>query len=172
MDSGHASSLAPAVSFRRAQKRDVSTLTRWSHADHVRDVIGDAYDWDWPAEVGASWQEVWIASVHDRDVGVLIVLDAHQDPARYWGSVEPGTYAIDIWIGDPDALHRGYGTQMMHFGLARAFDDHAAQRILLDPLVTNAPAIGFYRHLGFRDVGPRRFGDDDCLVLELTRTTT
>ena len=41
--------------------------------------------------------------------------------------------------------------------------------MLIDPLASNTDAIGFYRRQGFRPVGPRRFGQDDCLVLRLDR---
>lgn len=177
MDSGDSHRVVGSpVGFRRAGPGDVPTLTRWSHADHVREVIGDAYDWDWPAEVESGWQEVWIASIHEgdlsREIGVVILLDTEADPSHYWGDVEAGTYAIDLWIGESDALHRGFGTAMMRFAIDRAFQVHGAQLILLDPIATNTAALGFYRHLGFREVGPRRFGDDDCIVMKLGRPTT
>lgn len=172
MDSSDSQRLVgSSVTFRRARTSDVGLLRRWSHADHVRDVIGDAYDWDWPTEVESGWQEVWIASIREGkvrlDIGVVIVLNTEADPSHYWGDVEPGTYAIDLWIGESNALHRGFGAAMMRYGIDRAFQVHGANVILLDPIATNTAAIGFYRHMGFQDVGPRRFGTDQCLVLQL-----
>lgn len=41
--------------------------------------------------------------------------------------------------------------------------------VLIDPLASNTRAHRFYERLGFRLVGPRRFGDDDCLVYRLDR---
>jgi aminoglycoside 6'-N-acetyltransferase len=58
---------------------------------------------------------------------------------------------------------------MMRHVLDRAFSEHDAHEILIDPLETNTDAIGFYKHLGFTQVGPRRFGTDDCLVLQMQR---
>ena len=58
---------------------------------------------------------------------------------------------------------------MMKHAIARAFEQHGAHRIVIDPLAINTRAIKFYRTLGFCDVGPRRFGNDECLVLELRR---
>lgn len=153
--------------LRLAELTDVPTLERWDAAPHVMAVSGDDGSWDWAEEINVPWQEVWIAEVQGRAIGVVVLLDAHNEPSRYWGDVSPGTYAIDIWIGDVDALHRGYGTTMMRQVINRAFDELGAHTILIDPLIRNTDAIGFYKHLGFHDVGPRRFGEDNCLVLEL-----
>jgi aminoglycoside 6'-N-acetyltransferase len=58
---------------------------------------------------------------------------------------------------------------MMQQALQRCFVDHGASSVLIDPLQTNHRAIKFYRRVGFRDVGPRRFENDDCLVMSITR---
>ena len=153
--------------LRLAARSDVPTLERWDAAPHVMAISGDDGPWDWAEEIDVPWQEVWIAEVEGRAIGVVILLDAHTEPSRYWGDVSPSTYAIDIWIGELDALHRGHGTTMMRHVIERAFDELGAHKILIDPLIRNTDAIGFYKQLGFRKVGPRRFGDDDCLVLEI-----
>jgi aminoglycoside 6'-N-acetyltransferase len=41
--------------------------------------------------------------------------------------------------------------------------------VVIDPLASNVRAHRFYARLGFKPVGERRFGPDDCLVHELTR---
>lgn len=153
--------------LRRATVADIPTLQLWDQAPHVVDVSGDDGPWDWAREIDVSWQEVWICEVEGRAVGVVILLDAYREPSHYWGDVSPGTYAIDIWIGEVDALHRGYGTQMMRHAIDRAFGDNHAREILIDPLETNTEAIGFYKHMGFDVVGPRRFGTDNCVVLAM-----
>jgi aminoglycoside 6'-N-acetyltransferase len=48
------------------------------------------------------------------------------------------------------------------------FVKHGASSIVIDPLQSNQRAIAFYRRLGFKEVGPRQFGDDDCLVLSMS----
>ena len=41
------------------------------------------------------------------------IIDPLAEPTHYWGEVEPNLRALDIWIGEKDALGRGYGTAMM-----------------------------------------------------------
>jgi aminoglycoside 6'-N-acetyltransferase len=40
---------------------------------------------------------------------------------------------------------------------------------VIDPLASNTRAIACYHRLGYVAVARRTFGDDDCLVLTLTR---
>jgi len=159
------------IAMRRATNGDIDLLRCWEHADHVAPVIGTGPGWEWETEINVDWQEVWVCEVDDSPIGVVILLDAAGEPCHYWDTeterVSPTTFAIDIWIGVQDAIGRGYGTAMMQHAIARAFDVHGALRIVIDPLITNERAISFYRSLGFVEVGPRRFGNDDCLVLEL-----
>ena len=142
-----------------------------SNAPHVFPSLGTDQPWDWPREVEASWQEVWIIdlSATTKPIGVVVVLDAATDPSGYWGEVSPGTCAIDIWISDASQLRKGYGTVMMKHAIDRCFHVHNAHTILIDPLAENDGAISFYQHLGFEVIGPRTFGADECIVLRLRR---
>ena len=159
------------LTFRRASTDDVMLLDVMSNAPHVFPSLGTDQPWDWPREVEASWQEVWIIdlSATSKPIGVVVVLEAAADPSGYWGEVSPGTYAIDIWISDASQLRKGYGTVMMKHAIDRCFHVHNAHTILIDPLAKNEGAIAFYQHLGFEVIGPRTFGADECIVLRLRR---
>ena len=159
------------LTFRRASTDDVMLLDVMSNAPHVFPSLGTDQPWDWPREVEASWQEVWIIdlSATSKPIGVVVVLGAAADPSGYWGEVSPGTYAIDIWISDASQLRKGYGTVMMKHAIDRSFHVHNAHTILIDPLAKNEGAIAFYQHLGFEVIGPRTFGADECIVLRLRR---
>ena len=58
---------------------------------------------------------------------------------------------------------------MMRIALAECFADPRVTGIVIDPLASNERAHRFYRRMGFKAMGRRRFGRDDCLVHELTR---
>ena len=97
------------------------------------------------------------------------IIDPHLERTHYWGEIAPNLRALDIWIGEPDCLGKGYGETMMRLAFLRCFADSTVTAIVIDPLVSNVRAHGFYRRLGFKPVGGRRFGNDECLVHELTR---
>ena len=116
-----------------------------SNASHVLPNLETDQSWDWPREVEASWQGVWITDLGTAStpMGVVVVLDAAADPADYRGEVSPGTCAIDIWIADASQLRKGYGTVMMKHAIDRCFHVHNAHTILVDPLAENDEAISF-----------------------------
>lgn len=170
---------SPAVLLRRATPADASLLARWDQQPHV---IACATD-DPDAEVafaGAVWEEeiatssddsfYLIAEADGRPIGAMQVIDPHTEPTHYWGEIEPNLRALDIWIGEPDALNKGFGTAMMTQAIDACFADPAVTGVVIDPLNSNTEAHRFYQRLGFQPVGRRLFNDeDDCLVHRLER---
>lgn len=176
-------SLSPStpglVRLRPATPADVPVLQAWDREPHVIACSSDrpdlevAFDGiDWPEELAAASPVSFhlIAEVDGRPIGAMQVCDPHLEPSHYWGEIELGLRAMDIWIGPADALNRGYGTQMMTLAIEAAFADPTVKAVIIDPLNTNTDAHRFYRRLGFEEVGRQVFNDeDDCLVMRLDR---
>lgn len=157
--------------LRTARPEDAALLRRWDAAPQVR-AAKAADDWQWETEISrdAGWRESLIAELEGRPIGFLEILDAVRDPEHYWGpDAEPGVRAIDLWIGEADALGRGHGQAMMRLALQRCFQDPAVTAVLVDPLADNRRAQSFYQRLGFVPLGTRRFGADLCAVHRLER---
>ena len=161
----------PAIRLRRARPADAALLRAWDGQPHVIASSGedDRFDWDEELVREVPWRENLIAEADGVPVGLMQVIDPAEEESHYWGDCGPGLRAIDIWIGPPEWLGRGVGTQMMRQAIARCFADPTVTAILIDPLAENLRARRFYERLGFREVGPRRFGDDDCVVYRLDR---
>jgi aminoglycoside 6'-N-acetyltransferase len=167
------------LNLRPATLSDVARLERWDEKPHVKWCTG--FDPDLPLPEGEredwagliaqekNWFTILIGEADGRAIGVVQIIDPHLEETQYWGSCASHQRAIDIWIGEETDLARGFGTQMMVQAIDLCFADPAVTNILIDPLEINTAAIRFYRRLGFVDVGPRRFGDDACLVMELRR---
>lgn len=160
-----------SVALRLATPADVATLEAWDAQPHVVNAGGadDAFNWKDEIPRDVDWREILIAEVGARPIGVMVVIDPAREESHYWGACENDLRAIDIWIGEASMLGKGHGTDMMRQALARCFADRRVGAVLIDPLANNTRAIRFYARLGFREVGPRRFGEDHCLVLRLDR---
>lgn len=164
--------------LREATIDDLALLRRWDEAPQVVDADPND-DWAWETELlrRPDWRRQLIAEVDGRPIGFMELADPARADDRYWAdwlAAHPAyaatrSCAIDIWIGEPDALGQGHGTRMLDEALALSFADAAVGAILLDPLVSNTRARALYARLGFADVGPWRFGDDDCRVMRLAR---
>jgi aminoglycoside 6'-N-acetyltransferase len=158
------------VTLRPATPADLNHLRRWDRDPAVRVSLIDS-DWHWETELHRSpaWRQWLIAEAEGRPIGFIQIIDPEHEESKYWGCMEAGHRAIDIWIGEPDARNRGYGTQMMEQAIERSFADPSVHTILIDPLESNTRACRFYETLGFEFVVRRSFGEDVCSVYKLTR---
>jgi len=164
------------VELRPMRVDDVALIEQWDRDPAVRAALGGAAIdwWDWEVEIArdVSWRDLSIAEDDGRAIGFVQLTDAHDEETHYWGDVEPGTWALDIWIGSGVDRGRGLGRSMMDAAVGRCFERHGARVILIDPLLTNTAAIRFYDRYGFETVGERDFDGDRCLVMRLDRTPT
>ena len=159
-----------AVTLRPAGPADLELLRRWDEQPHV--IASDPNDdWGWETELARSpdWREQLIAEVDGRPLGFIQIIDPAREETHYWGAAPENMRAVDLWIGEAADLGKGYGTQMMRLALERCFADPAVLSVLLDPLKSNTRSHRFYERLGFRCMGQRRFGKDDCLVYRVDR---
>lgn len=167
------------VTLRRATTKDAVWLDRW---DRDPDVVACSTDdpnaqiafddVEWREELAAQNElsQWFIGELDGRPIGAMQICDPHLEASHYWGEIAPNLRAIDIWIGGPDDRGKGHGGEMMRLALDMCFADAHVTGIVIDPLASNERAHRFYRRLGFTPVGRRRFGRDDCLVHELTRS--
>lgn len=159
------------IRLRTATANDCALLRRWDDEPHI--IACDPNDdWHWETELGriVDWREQYIAMLADQPIGYLEIIDPDIEPEHYWGDCGPNLKAIDIWIGEPDCLNQGYGTQMMTLAIEQCFIDPKTEAILIDPLISNVDAIRFYQRLGFQFLENRWFNQDHCAVHRLERS--
>lgn len=112
------------VELRPATPADRPLLERWQRQPHLKEALGDE-DWQWARELARNpdWREQLIAEVDGRPIGFLQIIDPAREDSHYWGCIEEGYRALDLWIGEPDALGRGHGTRIMNLAIERCFGD-------------------------------------------------
>ena len=161
--------------MRRAEAGDIQALEHWDEMPHVKEATSEdgmsGFEADWAEELAPREDgcEFWIAEVGGRAIGAMQIIDPARERTHYWGEIEPGLRAFDIWIGEADMLGQGWGTEMMKWAIARALADDDVEAILVDPLANNARAHRFYERLGFRFVERRVFDEDECCIYRLDR---
>lgn len=157
------------IQLRPATIDDLALLQYWDEQPHV--LASGVEDWEWEQELSEKpdWREQLIAELDGRPIGFIQIIDPKLEETHYWGDVEANLRAIDIWIGEPDCLSKGYGTRMMQLAIDRCFAEPQVTAILIDPLASNTRAHRFYQRLGFQFVERRWFDEDDCFVFRLER---
>lgn len=156
--------------LRKARLSDLELLRYWDSQPHV--IACDPNDdWNWELELNRDpeWRQQLIAEIDERPIGVLQIIDPAIEETHYWGEIQNGFRAIDIWIGEPNDLGKGYGTSMMRLAIGRCFANPEVTAVLVDLLVGNTRAHHFYERLGFQFLERRFFGDEDCFVYCLKR---
>jgi aminoglycoside 6'-N-acetyltransferase len=159
------------IRFRSVSMDDLALLKSWDEQPHVLAALGGDSDWEWEDDlaVDPDWREFLIAEADGRPVGFVQIIDPQREETHYWGDCGPGLRAIDIWIGPPDALGKGYGTEIMRRALARCFGSPGVEAVVIDPLASNAAARRFYERCGFAFMEERVFENEVCAVHRLER---
>jgi aminoglycoside 6'-N-acetyltransferase len=159
------------VRLRPATVADIPLLHQWDRDPDVSASGGDDDEFDWEYEVprDVPWRELLIAEADGEPVGFLQLIDAAEEETHYWGDVEQGPWAIDIWIGAPKHRGQGIGAEMMRQALDRCFARPGVGHVLIDPLRRNDRAIRFYERIGFTHVGVQWFDTDECAVMRFDR---
>ena len=170
-ESSSAWDAANGVSFRPLAEPDFPMLSRWLRAEHLRRWWFPAGDYP-PEGASAAWvakhygpnvtgkdpTRCLVVCVDGADIGLIQTyrLDAYPEHARRVldNAEEAATISgLDIFIGEPDALHRGLGTLILRRFLDEVtFADPAIQACVIDPEPENRPAIRAYEKAGFRHV--------------------
>jgi aminoglycoside 6'-N-acetyltransferase len=163
-----------AITLRTANIKDHILINYWSTKPHVIFATGisssEGDDWLEKQLIDPEESvEIYLALLDGEPIGLIQIVDPANESSHYWGSIEQGCRAIDIWIGEESNLGKGYGTTMMKLAIDHCFKDLRVNKIIIDPLVINTRAIKFYNKLGFVFVENRYFDDDYCSILELCR---
>jgi aminoglycoside 6'-N-acetyltransferase len=155
-----------AIRRMRDEPADYALFVRWRNEPHVAEWwttdddptpispehVVENYG---PRTEDASWVTSCIISLGERAVGYVQFYpwDSETDAAEEMGvPVIPGSFGLDIFIGEPDVIDRGVGSRVVALLARHLFDTRDATAIALLTPVGNARAHRAYEKAGFRKV--------------------
>ncbi len=100
---------------------------------------------------GAAQSQYWLAYDDDHPFAFLITSwIAEDDPLTRWRKEKGPAITLDMLIGDPNYLGKGYACTLVHEFLRKEFPQ--VTEVLIDPEATNVRAIHVYEKIGFKIV--------------------
>ena len=120
---------------------------------------------------GNGYDYPYIIQVDDKPIGYIQCTDLYTyrmvatELVGVFRQEDPGTYGIDLFIGEEDFLDKGYGTKIIKAFVQKILKELPAKQIVIDPEVSNKRAIRCYEKAGFKFVKIANNGIKDCYVM-------
>jgi len=138
------------------REEDAPLIIRWRNTKRVRDHF--IYRKPFTLQSQEAWFKDEIGS--GRVLQFLMVEKASKKPigSVYFRDIdqENRTAEYGIFIGEEEALGKGYGSETADLALRFAFEQKKLRRVFLRVYCDTAAAIGSYLHAGFAVCGTNR----------------
>lgn len=152
------------ISFKPLTQDHFPLLLRWLETPHVK-IWWDA-NLEWTLElISKKYQDylrarngiyAFCISIDDELIGYIQYYDKHDFPREHDYNLDlpESCAAIDWYIGDPDFLGRGLGTEALKIFLNQ-FVLPRFDNVFVDPDTANTKAIRAYEKVGFETIAQK-----------------
>ena len=169
------------IDFRKLELFDLTLLHKWLNLPHVHEfydkdklnTIEDVQNRYSPKIKGEKPTDCYFVLYENKPVGYIQKYFVNDWPELGdYLDYDNKTVSIDLLIGDPDFMSKGFGSLMISEFLNKVvFADPSVTTCMIGPEPSNKRAIKAYEKVGFRHVQTLRIGDEseDTYVMELKR---
>ncbi|HKU99501.1 MAG TPA: GNAT family N-acetyltransferase [Vineibacter sp.] len=159
------------IALRALALGDLPQIARWLAYPHV------ASRWDPPhvalpamvRDIDAADTSPFIIIARGRAVGYLQIYAA--TGSTFWAGhdLPHETFGLDLFVGEPDALRRGYGSASLALAAAHLFDIPGVARVQGDPGPDNKASLRAFEKAGFEHRGPITTPDGPAIYMAIDR---
>lgn len=133
---------------------DLPLLTSWRRHAHVRHWWGPPEVEPEAEKLRAAEVALWIAAIDARPLAFLQDYAVADWTPHHFDYLPPGSRGLDLYIGEPEAIGRGYGAEIVRQHVSDLFT-RGAPAIGIDPHPDNERAQRAFVRAGFvRAAGP------------------
>ena len=167
------------IQFKPMTESDIPQWLAWTEKPYVKDVwFISGYETReaiYQKVKGNGYTYPFILMIDDKAVGYIQGEDlyrlrlARSDIKGPFSQEEPGTFCIDIFIGEEEYLNKGYGTHLIKKFVEKLFKEFKAEKILIDPAASNKRAIRCYEKAGFSFLRKDWDGITECCILKIDK---
>lgn len=162
--------------FKSMTKEDIPLFLEWAKKEHVRSVwFFGAYetpDYIYKKVEGNGYDYPFIILCDNVPIGYIQYSDLYayktlsKELKGVFTNEPPGSYCMDLFIGEEAYLNRGFGTQIVQQFSNWLLLEKKAKRVLIDPSIENIRAIRCYEKAGFVPIRKTHDGTCEVLILE------
>lgn len=151
-----------SFTFTCLQESDLPLLFTWFQQQYIAQLWKEPADYETFKEkyiaqyINASDLHPFIAYRNEKPIGFIKYHHMNDEDRAVFPNVEfPHlSVGIDLFIGEPAYLNKGYGTRLLkEFTAFTKKREPACKTIMIDPAVDNERAIACYKKVGFKEVG-------------------
>lgn len=162
------------IEFISLQDSHVLLLRQWLKEPHVAEFWQETEDEEelrkkFLNKLPARGVVSFIISVNAKPVGYIQYYEACKVGDGWWPEAKEGTFGIDQFIGDPDLIGKGFGTEIIKTFVHQLFSQPKIKEIITDPESKNKRAIRVYEKVGFKAVGEIKTPGGDALLMRMER---
>lgn len=162
------------IEFLPLKENHIPILRKWLREPHVAEFWQETENED-------EFREKFLNKLPERGVSAFVILvdskpigyiqyyDACKVGGGWWPDAEEGTFGIDQFIGDPDMVGKGLGTEIIKRFVENIFLLSKVSQIITDPEPKNKRAIRAYEKAGFHTVGEIKTPGGDALLMRIAR---
>lgn len=151
---------------------NISLLYSWLNKPHVREhwheesitlnQIREKYE----KRIESKSDFPYIIEVDGRPIGYIQSYYAPEVGEGWWENEPKGTWGLDMYIGEEDALGKGLGSEIAVQFAEKLFKEENAKCVIVDPTPDNKRAIQTYENAGFSRVKEIITPDGKALLMK------
>ncbi len=142
------------LNLRKLEEKDLALLQKWENTPHVKEF------WDSDKEYDEEYCEYvfrtkndslkqFIFEYEDQPVGYIQYYHACEVGDGWWENQKPGTYGIDLYIGESKFLGLGLGKKIIELIIEEIKIQEEVVKIIADPCPENFRMQNILEDIGF-----------------------
>lgn len=162
------------IAFLPLQKEHIPLLRQWLNEPHVSEYWQETENEEefrqkFLMKLPERGVSPFVIAIDSKPIGYIQYYDACKVGGGWWPNADKGTFGIDQFIGDPDMVGKGIGTEIIKRFVANIFLLTHVTQVITDPEPKNKRAIRAYEKAGFQAIGEIKTPGGDALLMRIDR---
>lgn len=146
--------LMQAIQFTPLKAEDIRHLQRWLRKSHILKfwsppMTDQEIEQKYLLHIASNWVFPYLILCKNQPIGYIQSYHAIREGSGWWENESPGTYGLDLFIGEESFLNQGIGSQILNEFIFFFTKDHLVSQWIVDVSPDNHKAIRCFEKAGF-----------------------